>query len=1030
VRSHSKHLSLITATLLLSLTSSLQLAGTALSISDSIAVKSTQASKVEIEKLSIKSFPRVNGKQFQVAGVAPAFKTEPSPTELRKELETLQQTLMTQRKNSDRAGEADTLNKMGEIHVQLKEYDNALNLHKEALAIYEELRDRQGEAESLGYVGNAYFQAGQYQKVEELFRQKLESLRKNGDRDSEQIVHEVMRRYLQTEWRLQAGYLAHQTKVKRFKAGELSWQEILEIAKLNLSINRELGNYYYEAIDLHSMGWAYRNFGNYQLALEFYQQALVLFRELGGRYSEAFLLIEIGLVYSDLAQYDLASQSIQQSLAILDSIQQTSIPIESTYDLEAADIKHFALNQMGWVYKQQRQYEKALSFLQQALSATLSPQGGYIWDKHNILNNIGAVYFEIGDYSKALESYQEALKVSNVLGDPGAPGFILNNIGLIHAQMESYTQALEAYRKALGLFRELDERPGQRNTLSNIGTLLEKQNKPELAIVFYKEAVNITESIRQDLQKLTIEEQKTYTETVASTYRRLADLLLSQGRILEAQQVLELLKVQELRNFTKDTRAGGEETVGIATNASEAEILKIHGTLISLGRKIEECQQCAERGKLLDQREAIAKEFEQTVRSLEQEIRDRTAKDDTFVDPRKLGGNAEAIVSEPGTVLIYPLVLENKIWILWASKGGITKSIEVPQVGLKQLSEKVVQFRQLLQNPNSDIAELKATGKQLYDWLLPQSLQKELKDNKIQNLVFSLDRVTRYIPISAVFDGENYLIENYNISTIISANLTQTGERLPPGTQNTSVLAAGLSEAKKGFNPLPNVPAELDAIVRQSSSDSQGIYPGLQLLNQSFNRQALRDNLASHLILHIATHGKFVPNNAYASYLLLGDGQELPIPEIQKLRDLNKIHLVVLSACETALGETGQDGTEITGLSYYFLEKGAKAVMASLWQVNDESTRLLMEQFYNNLAKSTAQSPITKAQALRQAQLSLIRSDRPQEGTLGNRNSINNTDSRSLTAQPRQGTSVPTSKALRLSHPYYWAPFILIGNGL
>jgi CHAT domain-containing protein len=112
-----------------------------------------------------------------------------------------------------------------------------------------------------------------------------------------------------------------------------------------------------------------------------------------------------------------------------------------------------------------------------------------------------------------------------------------------------------------------------------------------------------------------------------------------------------------------------------------------------------------------------------------------------------------------------------------------------------------VKFRQLLQNPNSDIGELKATGKQLYDWLLPQSLQKELKDNKIQNLVFSLDRVTRYIPMSAVFDGEKYLIENYNISTIISANLTQTGERLPPGTQNTSVLAAGLSEAQKGFNP-------------------------------------------------------------------------------------------------------------------------------------------------------------------------------------------------------------------------------------
>ncbi len=131
---------------------------------------------------------------------------------------------------------------------------------------------------------------------------------------------------------------------------------------------------------------------------------------------------------------------------------------------------------------------------------------------------------------------------------------------------------------------------------------------------------------------------------------------------------------------------------------------------------------------------------------------------------------------------------------------------------------------------------------------------------------------------------------------------------------------------------------------------------------------------------------------------------------------------MVLSACETALGETGQDGTEITGLSYYFLEKGAKAVMASLWQVHDESTRLLMEQFYSNLAKSTAQSPITKAQALRQAQLSLIRGDR-----------INtpNTDSRSLiVVESRPGAPTSTAKTFWFSHPYYWAPFILIGNGL
>jgi CHAT domain-containing protein/Tfp pilus assembly protein PilF len=832
-----------------------------------------------------------------------------------------------------------------------------------------------------------------------------------GSREGEQRILEVMRRYLEREWGFQAGFgVAKRRDIfNRLKQGDISWQEQLKISQLNLFISRSIADRKAQQHSLHSIGWVYRNLGRYSQALESYQQSLAITRERNIKDHEGFLMIEIGLLYNDLAQADKALKYIEQALSILPSLKYSGELVVPISFLEP-----FALNQIGLVYRKLRQYDRALQVFQQALSKPSFEDG-------NILNNIGLVYFERGDYSQALEAYQKARIRGGNSGDPAVQGFILNSIGLVYVQMGDYIQALEAYHKAVALFRELNDCPGERTTLSNIGSLLEKQNKPELAIAFYKEAVNITEAIRQDLQKLTIEEQKAYTETVASTYRSLADLLLSQGRILEAQQVLELLKVQELRNFTRDTRAGGENA-GIATNPSEGEILKIHGTLIALGRKIEECQQCAERSKLLDQREVIAKEYEKTVRSLEQEISRRREKDKAFLDPSTLGGNAEAIVSEPGTVLIYPLVLENKIWILWASKGGITQSIEVPQVGLKQLSETVVKFRQFLQNPNTNLAELKATGKQLYDWLFPQSLQKELKDNKIQNLVFSLDRVTRYIPMSAVFDGEKYLIENYNISTIISANLTQTGERLPSGTQNTSVLAAGLSEAKSGFNPLPNVPAELNAIVRQSPTDSQGIYPGLKLLNQAFDRKALRDNLAGHQILHIATHGKFVPGNSYDSFLLLGNGEKLPIPEIQSLRDLGKIHLVVLSACETALGDTGQDGTEIAGLSYYFLSGGAKAVMASLWEVNDQSTRLLMEQFYSNLAKSTTDSPITKAQALRQAQLSLIQGERTTAANAGSRTS--------LEARPCPGAQTTASAVPGFTHPYYWAPFILIGNGL
>jgi CHAT domain-containing protein len=277
--------------------------------------------------------------------------------------------------------------------------------------------------------------------------------------------------------------------------------------------------------------------------------------------------------------------------------------------------------------------------------------------------------------------------------------------------------------------------------------------------------------------------------------------------------------------------------------------------------------------------------------------------------------------------------------------------------------------------------------------------------------------------MSALFDGEKYLVENYAVSTVLSADLTDTRDRLPPGTQNTSVLALGLSNAVAGFNALPNVPAELDAIVRKKPNDTKGIYPGLEFLNEAFDFRALRDNLTGRQILHVATHGQFVPGRQEDSYLVSGKGEKLTIAQIKTLQDLSNVHLVVLSACETALGGPNQDGIEISGISYYFLNAGAKAVMASLWLVNDDSTRLLMQNFYGNLAKGTSTAPIAKATALRQAQLTLLRGD----------TTTQTADQRAvIEVRPVEGAQ-PASidkTAPGFSHPYYWAPFILIGNGL
>jgi tetratricopeptide (TPR) repeat protein len=356
------------------------------------------------------------------------------------------------------------------------------------------------------------------------------------------------------------------------------------------------------------------------------------------------------------------------------------------------------------------------------------------------LSNLGFAYRSLGQYQKAIEFYQQSLAIAKQIGNRSGEAASLNNLGNAYYSLGQYQKAIDFHQQSLAIAKQIGDRSGEGISLNNLGSLLAQQKQPELAIVFYKQSVNVREGIRHDIRGLDKELRQSYTDTIADTYRSLADLLLAQGRILEAQQVLELLKVEEIRTFTRNRDAGGK-TDGIATNPSETKVLNSHGSLIALGLQVEKCQQekCTQLGQLNDRREVVTQEFNATVRSLEKEIRSRLAKDDAFFDPRKIQGKAEAIVSaQPGTVLIYPLVLKDKVWILWASKGGITKSIEIPNMGQEQLGKLILELRGELNREGSpeDLVNLKATSKKIYDVLIPPSLRAELKANNIQNLVF------------------------------------------------------------------------------------------------------------------------------------------------------------------------------------------------------------------------------------------------------------------------------------------------------
>jgi CHAT domain-containing protein len=350
--------------------------------------------------------------------------------------------------------------------------------------------------------------------------------------------------------------------------------------------------------------------------------------------------------------------------------------------------------------------------------------------------------------------------------------------------------------------------------------------------------------------------------------------------------------------------------------------------------------------------------------------------------------------------------------VIWTNSKGEVKTIAL-DVKQKQLTETVDRLRTALGNPNSNLNDLKATSQQLYNWLIPPALQTELAQNPNTQLLFSLDHVTRYIPIAALYDGQQYLIQKHTLSNLITTD-TDMGDRLAPNGQIPNILALGTSKALAGFSALPNVEAELQAIVR-TKNNPRGIYPGTLHLNAAFTANSLR-TAEPHRILHIATHGSFNPKTITASFLLLGNGDKLPITDIATLTNLNDKHLVVLSACETGISSSTADGTEISGISNYFLRRGAKSVLASLWNVNDASTALMMQQFYQHLANG-----MTKAEALKTVQQDFIR------GQLTAKDAPRRSGDADISATA-SGTLTP--RPANFSHPYYWAPFILIGNSL
>jgi CHAT domain-containing protein len=364
---------------------------------------------------------------------------------------------------------------------------------------------------------------------------------------------------------------------------------------------------------------------------------------------------------------------------------------------------------------------------------------------------------------------------------------------------------------------------------------------------------------------------------------------------------------------------------------------------------------------------------------------------------------------EQNAVVLYPFVLDDRLELILVTPYGppINRTVPVERVELNRV---IAEFRAALDSPSRDP---RPAAQQLYDWLI-RPLEGDLAQAGAETLIYTPDSQLRYIPLAALHDGEQWLVQQYAVNNITAASLDDLTRQ--PFSDGFNILAAAVTE-DRSVDLLSGETLFFPGLTfaGQEVSTLAELIPGTdQRLNNDFSTDLLWE-FDDYAIIHLATHATFQPGVPEESFILFGDGRA-DLTEIKNRWSFPNVDLVVLSACETGVGDELGDGSEILGFGYLMQQAGADAAIASLWKVSDPGTQVFMTRFYQAL-----QGGASKANALRTAQLALI--DPANAGEAGGNRAI-------AIPTTEEGRALGANVLPGYSHPYYWAPFILIGNGL
>ncbi|MCZ8127351.1 MAG: tetratricopeptide repeat protein [Microcystis sp. LE19-114.1B] len=845
-------------------------------------------------------------------------------SQFREALQSWEKALQIYQEIKNRQGEAASLDNLGSAYLSLGQYQKAIESHQKSLVINREIVNRQGEANSLNNLGNAYSSLGQYQKAIDYHQQSLAITRELDDRSGEAKVLNNLGN-------------AYQSR------GE--YQKAINYHQQSLDITRELDDRSGEAKALNNLGVDYHLLGQYQKAINYHQQSLEIAEKIGDLKGQANALGNLGNVYQSLGQYQKAIDYHQQSLEIAEKIGDQGSKARS-------------LGNLGNAYQSLREYQKAIDYHQRSLA--IARYIGLRQEEGSFLNNLGVAHYFLREYKKAIDYLEQTLAIAREIGDLKGEADSLGNLGSAYLSLGQYQKAIDHHQENRAIARKIGDLQGEANSLNNLGLAYQKINQPAEAIKNLEESLNIILKIRGDISRENIagQNRKSFLASNERTVITLAEVLIQQNQPEKAFQWLNLATTADLADYNRLINA----------KVADPDAQKALDNWNTDNRQLE--------GMRRQLQDKYSQELAQQLRQFEEKVyKNAETIGEKYPEIAELFETKPTDIAQlqkniaPDTLVIQPVPLRDKVALFLVTR----EKLIVIQSDTKrdELNKLVSEYRtQLADYKNADYL---VTGSKLYEILI-RPIESQIATSSPKNIAIIATGQLRYIPFETLYDKKNdqVLLEKYPIYY-----LTRISTSTPPATERKPLQGLAFANPKPTQEELKGTEIEAETISKIFPGSEK--YLGTNATLDIFKKQAFR-----FPILHLGTHGCFnlagCPNlGMQANTILFANKEEYKIADAALL-GLKNTELITLSACQTAK-EANADGQEISGLAYVLERAGAKSVIASLWDAEDNTSAEIMTQFYQNLKNG-----MTKSEAMQKAKLSQIK-----------------------------------------SHPFFWSPFILIG---